>query len=80
MPDREPYHVWTNFEFTTHNGQMYEVDALAITDNGLHLIEFKAYSGRIDGDGGTWQWRTPDGKFRQIDNPRQLANRKAKAA
>lgn len=79
LPDREPYHVWTNFEFTTHNGQMYEVDALAITDNGMHLIEFKAYPGRIDGDGGTWQWRTPEGKFRQIDNPRQLANRKAKA-
>ncbi|WP_162142126.1 BREX system serine/threonine kinase PglW [Ilumatobacter coccineus] len=79
LPDREPYHVWTNFEFTTHNGQMYEVDALAITDNGVHLIEFKAYPGRIDGDGGTWQWRRPDGKFRQIDNPRQLANRKAKA-
>jgi serine/threonine protein kinase len=79
LPDREPYHVWTNFEFTTHNGQMYEVDALAITDNGIHLIELKAYSGEIDGDGGTWQWRTADGRFRQIDNPRQLANRKVKA-
>lgn len=79
IPDREPYHVWTNFEFTTHNGQLYEVDALAITDNGVHLIEIKGYSGHIDGDGGTWQWKRPDGRFRQIDNPRLLANRKAKA-
>ena len=42
LPTREPYHVWTNFEFTTRNGQMYEVDALAITDNGVHLIEIKS--------------------------------------
>ena len=71
--------MWTNFEFTTHNGQVYEVDALAVTDNGVHLIEFKAYTGRIDGDSGTWQWTRPDGSFRQFDNPRLLANRKAKA-
>ena len=78
LPDRDPYHVWTNFEFTTLNGQMYEVDVLAITDNGVHLVELKAYPGRIDGDAGTWQWTRPDGSFRQMDNPRILANRKAK--
>lgn len=79
LPDREPYHVWTNFEFTTHNGQLYEVDALIVSDNGVHLLELKAWSGRIDGDGGTWQWKNRDGRFRQVDNPRLLANRKAKA-
>ena len=79
LPDREPYHVWANFEFTTQNGQLYEVDALAITDNGVHLIEIKGYSGQIDGDGGTWHWTSPDGQFHQRDNPRLLASRKAKA-
>ena len=79
LPDREPYHVWTNFEFTTHNGQLYEVDVLAITDNGVHLIEIKSHPGQIQGDAGTWQWKRPDGRFSQFDNPRILANRKAKA-
>jgi serine/threonine protein kinase len=79
LPDREPYHVWTNFEFTTHSGQLYEVDALVISDNGVHLLELKAWSGQIAGDGGTWQWRNKEGRFRQVDNPRLLANRKAKA-
>jgi hypothetical protein len=69
LPDREPFHVWTNFDFTTQDGHLYEVDALAITDNGVHLIEVKSHRGRIDGDAGTWQWTTPEGKFRQFDNP-----------
>lgn len=79
LPEREPYNVWTNFEFTTQNGQLYEVDALAVTDNGFHLIEIKSRPGKIEGDSSTWQWTTKDGKFRQFDNPRILANRKAKA-
>ena len=33
--DREPYRVWSNFEFTTANGLLYAIDALAITDNGV---------------------------------------------
>ena len=78
LPEREPYHVWANFEFTTLDGQLYEVDALAITDNGIHLIEIKSFSGTVAGDAATWEWTTPAGRFRQIDNPRILANRKAK--
>lgn len=77
--DREPYRVWSNFEFTTSNGKLYEVDALAITDNGVHLIEIKSHPGQIGGDGSTWQWITPEGARRSFDNPRLLANRKAKA-
>lgn len=61
LPDREPYRVWSNFEFTTANGLLYEVDALAITDNGVHLIEIKSHPGQIGGDGATWQWKTPGG-------------------
>ena len=78
LPEREPYHVWANFEFTTLDGQLYEVDALAITDNGVHLIEIKSFNGTVAGDAATWELTSPSGKFRQIDNPRILANRKAK--
>ena len=79
LPDREPYRVWSNFEFTTANGKLYEVDALAVTDNGVHLIEIKSHPGQIGGDGAAWQWTTPEGKRRIFDNPRMLANNKAKA-
>ena len=79
LPDRRPYHVWTNFEFTTFDGRLYEVDALAITDNGFHLIEIKSYSGELAGDSGSWELTSSKGKFRQLDNPRFLANKKAKA-
>jgi hypothetical protein len=79
LPDREPYHVWSNLEFVARSGALYEVDALAITDNGLYLIEIKSHPGVIAGDGTTWQWTTPEGRIRRFDNPRLLANRKAKA-
>jgi serine/threonine protein kinase len=79
LPDRDPYRVWANFEFVAPNGALYEVDALAITDNGIHLIEIKSHPGSIGGDASTWQWTTPKGKYRLFDNPRLLANRKAKA-
>jgi len=74
--DREPYHVWANFEFVAPSGALYEVDALAVTDNGIHLIEIKSHPGTIGGDAATWEWITPQGKRRYFDNPRQLANRK----
>jgi serine/threonine protein kinase len=79
LPDRDPYHVWSNFEFVAPNGALYEVDALAITDNGVYLIEIKSHPGTIGGDGSTWQWTTPQGNVHLFDNPRLLANRKAKA-
>jgi serine/threonine protein kinase len=79
LPDRDPYHVWSNFEFVAPNGNLYEIDALVLSDNGLHLVEIKSYPGAIAGDGATWQWTTPEGRLRQFDNPRLLANRKAKA-
>jgi serine/threonine protein kinase len=79
FPDRDPYRVWSNFEFTAPSGALYEIDALAITDNGVHLIEIKSHPGAIGGDGTLWQWTTPEGRRRSFDNPRLLANRKAKA-
>lgn len=77
--DRDPYRVWSNFEFVAPNGALYEVDALAVTDNGVHLIEIKSHPGEIGGDATTWQWTTPEGRRRLFDNPRLLANKKAKA-
>lgn len=79
LPDRDPYRVWSNFEFTAPNGKLYEVDALAVTDNGVHLIEIKSHPGQIGGDGSVWQWTTPEGRRHTFDSPRILANSKAKA-
>ena len=77
LPLRAPYHVWSNVEFVASNGRLYEVDLLAVTVNGIHVVEVKSHPGLIEGDGGTWRW-THGKRFRQFDNPRILANRKAK--
>lgn len=79
LPDRDPYRVWSNFEFTAPGGQLYEVDALVVADTGLYLIEIKSHPGAMGGDGTTWEWTTPEGRTVTLDNPRSLANRKAKA-
>lgn len=79
LPDRDPYRVWSNFEFTAPSGQLYEVDALVVADTGLYLIEIKSHPGAMGGDGTTWEWTTPEGRTVTLDNPRSLANRKAKA-
>lgn len=79
LPDRDPIRVWTNFEFTAPGGNLYEVDALVITSNGVHLIEVKSHPGQMGGDANTWRWTTPEGRVKTLDNPRLLANKKAKA-
>lgn len=78
LPDRDPIKVWSNFEFVAKSGAMYEVDALVVTSAGVFLIEIKSYPGEIGGDAGTWIWTRPDKSFATFDNPRILANRKAK--
>jgi serine/threonine protein kinase len=78
LPDHDPYRVWSNFEFQTDDGAIYEVDLLVLTKQGFWLVECKAWGGRIWGDTGTWT-RSQDGKLRSEDNPVLLANRKAKA-
>ena len=35
LPDREPWHAWTNFEFIDEEGKVNEVDALSLTPTGL---------------------------------------------
>ena len=78
LPDYDPYRAWTNFEFQTADGAIYEVDLLVLTKQGFWLIECKGWPGRIWGDAGTWSWMR-DRKTISEDNPVFLANRKAKA-
>ena len=42
LPDRNPWHVWTNFEFIDDEGKVSEVDALVLSPAGLFLVEIKS--------------------------------------
>lgn len=77
LPDREPWNVWTNFEFIDDEGKISEVDALVLSPAGLFLVEIKSRPGTVDGDTHTWTWTT-DGREYTYDNPLILANRKSK--
>ncbi len=77
LPDIEPYQVWTNFEFIADDGSLNEVDLLALTPKGFHLVEIKSAPGVVEGDRGVWTWRR-EKRVRTVDNPLLLANRKAK--
>jgi len=79
LPDHDPYRAWSNFEFQTIDGAIYEIDLLVLTKQGFFLVEIKSWPGRVDGDAGTWTRKTPAGKIISEDNPLLLANRKAKA-
>jgi len=77
LPDREPWNVWTNFEFIDDEGKISEVDALVLSPTGLFLVEIKSRPGTVDGDTHTFTWTT-DGREYTYDNPLILANRKSK--
>jgi len=77
LPDREPWHAWSNFEFIDDEGKVNEVDALILTPAGLFFVEIKSRPGVVSGDAHTWSWVT-DGRERAYDNPLILANRKSK--
>ncbi|MEP6587327.1 MAG: BREX system serine/threonine kinase PglW [Polaromonas sp.] len=77
LPDREPWSVWTNFEFIDDQGKVNEVDALVLSPAGLFLVEVKSRPGTVDGDAHTWTWNT-DGREYSYDNPLLLADRKSK--
>lgn len=77
LPDRDPWHVWTNFEFIDDEGKVSEVDALVLSPAGLFLVEIKSRPGVLTGDVHSWTWTT-DGRSATVDNPLILANRKAK--
>lgn len=77
LPDRDPWNVWTNFEFIDDEGKISEVDALVLSPAGLFLVEIKSRPGTVDGDTHTWTWTT-DGREYTYDNPLILTNRKSK--
>ena len=77
LPDRDSWHVWTNFEFIDDEGKVSEVDALVLSPAGLFLVEIKSRPGILRGDAHSWTWTT-DGRSNTYDNPLILANRKAK--
>lgn len=77
LPDRDAWHVWTNFEFIDDEGKVNEVDALVLSPAGLFLVEIKSRPGLLRGDAHSWTWTT-DGRSFTYDNPLILANRKAK--
>lgn len=77
LPDRDSWHVWTNFEFIDDEGKVNEVDALVLSPAGLFLVEIKSRPGVLRGDTHSWTWTT-DGRSSTYDNPLILANRKAK--
>ncbi len=79
LPDVQPIRAWANVEFVAQDGSINEIDALILTSAGLFLVELKAWSGRITGDGQQWS-RITAGATRplQVDNPILATNRKAK--
>lgn len=77
LPDGEPWHAWSNFEFIDDEGRGNEVDALVLSPQGLFLIEIKSRPGVLTGDAHTWIW-TDNGRTVTDDNPLILTNRKAK--
>src|SRR4051812_44753711 len=78
LPDHEPFRAWSNFEFLSETGAVYEVDLLVLTRVGLFLVELKGRPGRVAGDVRTWTWTKPDGKVVVDDNPLYLTNQKAR--
>ncbi|NRB41362.1 MAG: BREX system serine/threonine kinase PglW [Pseudomonadales bacterium] len=78
LPDHEPYRAWSNFEFIAQDGSINEIDLLVLTPKGLFLVEIKSHPGVMRGDAGSWVWEPPKGRTKYLDNPRILADRKAK--
>jgi hypothetical protein len=50
LPDRDPWSVWTHFEFIDDEGKVSEVDALVLSSVGLFLLEIKSRPGTVNGD------------------------------
>ncbi|MDT0208995.1 protein kinase domain-containing protein [Curtobacterium sp. BRD11] len=73
LPDDGIARAWVNVTFTDADGRLNEVDALVVTRSGLLLVELKGWHGQIVGDQSTWHHNG-----RAVDNPRKLANSKAK--
>ena len=78
LPDHDPFLAWSNFEFTTADGTIYEVDALVISPAGIFLVEIKSWEGALVAGPNYWDYTSPGGRTRVVENPRLLAERKSK--
>ena len=77
LPNHDPWHAWTNFEFVDDESKVNEVDVLVLRPTDFFLIEIKSRRGVVAGDTHTWPWAR-DGKQYSYHNPLIPANRKAK--
>lgn len=73
LPDRGPFHAWSNFEFVDSNGTWSEVDLLVLGEGTLYLVELKHYQGDIRGTAYRWQLTR-----RSEDSPLKKAAMKAR--
>lgn len=76
VPDKSPYHVFTNFTFQGDNGRRLEVDALVVSPGQINLVELKSWSGHFTGDDHNWRSDWNGGSTKR--NPLNAANYKAK--
>lgn len=76
---REVVGAWSNFEFVTPEGKVYEIDLMLLTLTELYLVEIKSWSGILEGTSNNMT-RRPRGnpEPRPVANPLLLLNKKAK--
>ena len=73
LPDDGITTAWANLTFINDQGRTAEVDVLLLTTQGMYLVELKGWHGTIRGNAQRWN-QGP----RNVENPRLLADRKAK--
>ncbi len=79
LPDVDPYHVWALVELQEPNtGRLYEIDLLVLGYSALYLVEIKSGPGKYEGDHQDWYRTEPGDRSRYMENPKSLANLKAK--
>lgn len=78
LPECDPYVAWSNFEFIAADGKHHEIDLLVLGPAGLHLVELKAWSGKITGDERDW-WEHNPGAGHPIRRRNPLGLTRAKA-
>lgn len=73
LPDDGIATAWANLTFINDQGRTAEVDVLLLTATGMYLVELKGWHGTTRGNSQRWN----QGQ-RNTENPRLLADRKAK--
>lgn len=73
LPDDGIATAWANLTFINDQGRTAEVDVLLLTTHGMYLVELKGWHGKVSGNAQRWKQG-----LRNTENPRLLADRKAK--